>query len=190
VDRWIDIDVMKDDSQSDYNYMKSRFIGWRYVPQMRRGPREEVPPQIRTDESGNPVIEFPTDLAAERIDNGKNVPPACYGAPYWEISDGYLEMRWAEGYDYEDGADLTYDVYVSTEPMHKIRHPGRCLKSGLKQTSCRVEGLEPADNYWFRVVAVDKAGQRSEDDSVSGNIKQQVRWGRGILGRYVWNRKR
>lgn len=191
VNGWIDVDVMKDDRPSEYNYMKSRLIGWRRGLQMRRGPREEVPPQITTDKSGNPVIEFPTDLAVGRIDDGNNIPPACYGKPVWRVtSDRYLEMRWAEGYDYEDGTDLTYEIYVSTERMQKKFNQGRCVKSGLKQTSWRVEGLEPADKYFIRIVAVDKAGQRSADASVSGKIRQQVRLPRALLRRYVWNRKK
>ncbi len=190
VNGWVDVDVMKDDWPSEYSYMRSRYIGRRGL-QMRRGPPEEGPRRITTDDEGRPMVDLKADLSGGRIDEGADLTPACYASPdLWRVTpDGYLELLWAEGYDYEDGTDLTYEVYASTERMQKQRNPGLCVASNLKQPFWRVEGLEPAESYWFRVVALDKTGQRSADASVSGGMKQ-MRLGKPLLGRYVWNRKK
>ena len=190
VNGWVDVDVMRDDWPSEYNYMKIRHIGQRGL-QMRRGPGEEGPRPVAADEEGRPIVNLKADLSAERVDQGADMPPACYASPdLWCVTpDGYLELFWAEGYDYEDGTDVFYEVYASTERMHKERKLGRCVAANLKQPLWRVEGLEPAEHYFFRVVALDKAGQRSADESVSGYMRQ-MRLDRPVLERYVWNRRK
>ena len=89
-------------------------------------------------------------------------PPAIPGDLTSDASDGAVTLAW----DGVDNAD-TYSVYRSTSSTDGVS--GSALDTDLSSTSYDDESAENGTTYFYRVTAVDEAGNESDgSDEVQG----------------------